>query len=193
MSKNNFLITGLPRSRTAWLSVAATGPKSICHHEPVSDHATYADFCTLLSDDRFEHVGVSDSALVLQIGRLIRDHDMRVLIVVRHPSDVGISVRRYFGDDLGSFDVEDYCQTMSQHLSRHVGDRHVRYVNYDDLRDVRKVKDALAFVMRGAAPSPLLPGLMRLNIQRDKRDVLEAVRAGHSNWHMDRSWERENA
>lgn len=192
MSKNNFLITGLPRSRTAWLSVAATGPKSICHHEPVSDHATYADFCRIFADDRFEHVGVSDSALVLQIGRLMKDVNLRVLIVVRPLEEVVASVRRYFGDDLGSFDVEEYCLQNSRHMGRFAGVRGVRFIEYRALQDVASVADALDFLMPGAK-LPLLPELMRLNIQRDKRDVLEAVSAGHSYWHLDRSWERVDA
>ena len=38
-----FLITGLPRSRTAWMAVAATDGTAVCYHEPTMHLARWDD------------------------------------------------------------------------------------------------------------------------------------------------------
>lgn len=183
-----FLITGLPRSRTAWLSVLTTTAKSICFHEPVQRCESYADFKRVFDDDRYQHVGVADSALILQIGRILNDFRPKTLIVRRNPVDCARSLRRYFGADLGSFDVENYCHTMDEHLGRYIGVRGVQFVDYEDFGKPEAIAAVLAYLLPGV-PQPKMRELMSMNVQAMKSDVLASAKKGHPNWHLDRSWE----
>jgi hypothetical protein len=184
----NFLITGLPRSRTGWLSVVASGQKSICHHEPTPHLATYDALGTVYADDRFHYVGVSDSALVQQIGRIMHDHNAKALIVRRDPEEAARAFEKYFGEDLGKFDPVLYCRTMDQHLDRYLGCDTVRFIGYDQLSDVNRLEAALTWLMPEAR-FPKLRELMHMNVQVDRAYAARLARIPHSFWHMDRSWE----
>lgn len=61
----NFFITGLPRSRTAWLSVLLSDQDSFCYHELLSNCQGISEFHKKLSNPFFNKVGNSDSGLSL--------------------------------------------------------------------------------------------------------------------------------
>jgi hypothetical protein len=52
----NFFITGLPRSRTAWLANLFTTDRTICYHEPTEPWPQ-------ILGDRYDAIGASDSTL----------------------------------------------------------------------------------------------------------------------------------
>lgn len=72
----HFLITGLPRSRTAWLAAFMSAGNCVCLHEPRNWESVFAS-------DGPKFVGISDSGLGFQLGRIMQDYDMPVLIVER--------------------------------------------------------------------------------------------------------------
>jgi len=80
-----FMITGLPRSRTAWFAVA-TGAL----HEPIA-----RDGLEAFAPDWEPRVGVSDSAAGIWLPRIIAEFEPQVLVVERPFEDVVTSLDRY--------------------------------------------------------------------------------------------------
>ena len=66
--KKNFFITGLPRSRTAWLAAYFTEGNVFCYHDGLKYLNSKEDFYDLMHnahrDYRLEMIGNSDSGLI---------------------------------------------------------------------------------------------------------------------------------
>lgn len=80
---SRFLITGLPRSRTAWWAVACSAGGRYCEHEPVSKcwHST--------------RPGIADSGLAVHLQQIVTEMKPRTLIVERPRAEVLASFREY--------------------------------------------------------------------------------------------------
>lgn len=185
-----FLICGLPRSRTAWLSVVASGPNSITWHEPTAHLLNFKALKTLWNDDRFAYVGVSDSALVMQLGRILAEIQPRTLIVERSIPDVMRSLDLYFAADIDQKKALKHCRTASAELERYREHPLTRWIDFDALGDVTEVRAALAWLAPDAR-FPKLDEMMHMNVQVDPDWVLAEARKPHTNWHLDTSWSVE--
>lgn len=60
-----FFITGLPRSRTAWMAALMTDADTFCWHEAMNGCKTRAEFYGRMCIGGYQNVGNSDSGLVL--------------------------------------------------------------------------------------------------------------------------------
>lgn len=58
-----FIITGLPRSRTAWLAALFCNGNVICFHEPVNNFSSLKEMKEFLDTLPYEYVGISDSSI----------------------------------------------------------------------------------------------------------------------------------
>lgn len=95
-----FLITGLPRSRTAWMALAAnTAPNTFCYHEPLWYLPNYDALKALWQSDSNEHVGIADHALGFQLGPILRDIRPRTVIIQRDADDVIASLGQFDKDN----------------------------------------------------------------------------------------------
>ena len=156
-----FLITGLPRSRTAWLSVAAGNDQSICWHEPTGWLDRWQDVYRKIwwgSAERY--VGISDSALGFHLPEIIRTVSPRVLIVERDIIEVEASLAR-----LG-VPRSNYCTLLGEALAyEHPS---ILRVPFHDLADSRNVVMALRHLMPEAWISlDRIESLQCMNIQTD--------------------------
>lgn len=129
----HFFITGLPRSRTGWLSVLFTYGPSICVHDVTRKHRTegairsYSE--THFRD--FEYVGFSDSGLPWIDVNPQRDFPgAPVVIVERDPTEVVESLERVGVPlDLAQSVVADGIKRIQEFEKSNY---HL-YVHYDDL------------------------------------------------------------
>ena len=92
MTAKPFLITGLPRSRTAWLSVLCSTSDSICYHEPIGGIRDVSDIEALYRSDFYKYVGISDSGLGFFLPWILENIKPRTLIVERDPLQVAASL-----------------------------------------------------------------------------------------------------
>jgi hypothetical protein len=81
MNRVPFFITGLPRSRTAWLANLFTTDRTLCFHEPLVPAAS------LLADNPAVRIGVSDSTLPLQFERLQAEFPTAHWLYVQRPRE----------------------------------------------------------------------------------------------------------
>lgn len=167
-----FLITGLPRSRTAWLSVAATTDQSLCWHEPVGWLPRWQDtFTEIWGDQTHRYVGASDSALGFHLQEIIERAAPRVLIVERALPDVEASLARLSDGPHG------YCALLKARL----GYAHpsIMRVPYHALAESRVVVQCLRHLMPEAVISQdRIRALQPLNIQADMTRFQQTLTAG---------------
>lgn len=155
-----FWITGLPRSRTAWLSIAATTGNSICHHEPgYGDYETAAALWRGLG--KYPSVGIADAGMGMIIDRILWDFSPKTLIIERPVSEVFDSFLAYNGE--ASPNLMDRLYALQSALAK-ADNALIKRISYDALTDEDVVRECLDWM--GIKPLNL-SGLMRLNIQAD--------------------------
>lgn len=88
MNKRFFFVLGLPRSRTAWLSVLLTGAHSQCSHAGTNGFATFAEYAKDLREREGDCVGDSNPFLAFYVDDLIREFpDAKLIFVHRNAED----------------------------------------------------------------------------------------------------------
>ena len=141
-----FLITGKPRSRTAWFAVA-TGAL----HEPARLPPIWTG-------------GVSDSRASLHLAEIYSRFEPRTLIIERPKFDVLTSAIRYTDGMPGDWRA---VQSMLGAMEARLAFQHpaIKRVAYDDLNDIAVVRDCLEWL--GVAEPPNLEQLMHMRIESD--------------------------
>lgn len=94
MTARPFLISGLPRSRTAWASVLCTTQNSICYHEPCVKFKKWDDLVDLYQRETPKFVGVSDSSVVFLLPWILETIQPRTVIIERNVGEVKASLDR---------------------------------------------------------------------------------------------------
>lgn len=169
-----FLITALPRSRTAWFSVLMG-----CRHEPTRDFKSFAE----LRANWPENTGFSDAALGFQLRRIVDEIGPRVLIIERDIDDVKASFLKYMADVPIRLSVlAEHLELLKSRLEDVQDHERVRRLRYESLGDVHAVKWAMSWLNPGCDKSRA-EDVMRLNIQVDRKLAVEEMSAEHNGWH----------
>lgn len=96
---SQFVITGMPRTGTAWLSVFLTYRDTVCRHDLFSADGVSAG-ARRLEQDVFGAYGVADCGVVTYLDKVqSRWPDARWVVLTRDASECRASVRRAFGFD----------------------------------------------------------------------------------------------
>jgi hypothetical protein len=169
-----FIITGLPRSRTAWLAALCnTVPEAICYHEPLATMPRWDGVVGLLRDARYRYAGASDSGLGFHLSELMAVLRPRVLIVSRGREDVAASLRAI----LPGGGVERFLAVLAGRLDPLRDDPAVMVVDFAALSRVRTVCACLRHLMPEATICPSkVEEFGRLNVQACTDQVIEAAR-----------------
>jgi hypothetical protein len=180
-AENVFFITGLPRSRTAWLANLLTAAGSFCFHDAVladgSLDGAVSVMLERLSRRPHESVGDSDSGLLFwaDLARK-RFPDSPFVIIERDPSAcLASSVRHGFSKGLWSAILQAYWQTR-----RLPG---VRIVSYDSLSDLSELEKLYSFCTRLPMDRQRARLLMHLNVQEQLNNDWATV-AGNPELHQ---------
>lgn len=95
MKAEPFLITGLPRSRTAWMAAMASNDQSICIHEPLRYVRHWQDvFETVWGLECARYAGASDHGLGFHLREILERISPRTLIIERPIAEVEASLAR---------------------------------------------------------------------------------------------------
>jgi hypothetical protein len=142
-----FLITGLPRSRTAWLSVVANVPgQSYCEHEPSLRMRCLDDLVNWYRSRSENFAGVSDSFFASALPDIMKFIPMRALIVIRPPDEVVSS--------LTNLGLNPGCLPQMMHgIGSVLGSPNVRTITFSELKNSYKVTKALNWLMPTAKVS----------------------------------------
>lgn len=92
-----FFITGLPRSRTAWLANLFTWGDSFCYHDALPDCESLGELDIMLGGLPYLEIGLSDSSLLLIWRALVRRYPTSKWVLIRRDKREALrSFRRYF-------------------------------------------------------------------------------------------------
>lgn len=98
MDKNYFFITGLPRSRTAWISNLFSHRNSYCYHELIRHADSIKEMAQLLKQRPETFVGTCDSTFPFYADQMIQEIPAcKIVIVEREPHEVFDSLLEAFG------------------------------------------------------------------------------------------------
>ena len=84
--KRFFFVIGMPRTRTAWLSVLLTHGDTFCFHEGTGGFASVEDYAKALRERSEPCVGDANPSLVFHIDFLLREFPDARFLFVRRPS-----------------------------------------------------------------------------------------------------------
>lgn len=180
-----FFICGLPRSRTAWFAVATCTQTSLCYHEITKDVSSFTELADMWAPKYGVDVGVSDSALALQAGRVLAELKPKTLIVERPVDECLKSYQRYAeaaGWPTNPDATRELFESMVGALEAIKSDPLVLSVPYDELRTRAGVAKCLQWLLPGRE-FPDLQMLMGMNIQVMPVVVEAAIKRGHNMWH----------
>lgn len=96
---NKFLITGLPRTRTAWLSALFSTDKVLCWHEPINKLGSAIAVQNMLDNIKgYAHVGISDSSIAVEADFYINYFFEHPVVIIERPkAEVIESLIRFLG------------------------------------------------------------------------------------------------
>lgn len=181
-----FFITGLPRSRTAWFSVATTTATSVCYHEPVARLQSYVELREFWAPKFGIDIGVSDSGLALYAPEILADLNPRTLIIERSLDDVIASFLAYAKhtsivvDEARSRKFAQRCLDALDRIKSHP---QVKTASFESLDDYATMLCAMRWLLPGR-DFPDLRELMRMNIQLSHREIEREVGLPHTKWHL---------
>lgn len=157
-----FFITGLPRSRTAWMAAYCSQGRTLCFHEPITQIESLHDLRRLYDSPYYDHIGISDSGLGFHIGWILEHLKPRTLIIDRPRRDVEKSLKR-----LG-FPATNQAALLERELDRWSDHPLVRTVPYALLDRGGTMERLWAHLMPGAPFDRVrFESFCDLNIQAD--------------------------
>lgn len=170
-----FLVTGLPRSRTGWFSVAASMMgNAICHHEPIRDYKRWQDCLALWTSKNYAYTGISDHSLGFHLPEILSEYRPNTLVIHRNQAAVYSSLRSI------GVHAPGYLETLTRRIGTCLRNPLVMQVDFDQLTDPCILMDCLEWLMPGARPDMRKAEMMvRMNVQADM-DMIRAdvARAG---------------
>lgn len=144
-----FFLTGLPRVRSAWLSVLLSdGDNSLCLHDALKNNTPKSLVHYLRESDR-KHAGDADSSLLLHVEEVVRlCPDAAWVLVHRDPIDSLDSYWKHFGTRYPgapqTYEGVVECFGIANKLFKRARlilpkALHVNFSDLDDVNTVRKV------------------------------------------------------
>ncbi len=133
-----FLITGLPRMRSAWLAALFSSDAVRCFHDAVH-HGGINKMLELIKNCKSPHVGLCDPAAACVYPRLALEsfQNDRIIVVRRHEEDCQLGLERWAHAPMSCWDelVENHRWFRDQ-----AGDRFL-WVEYEDLDNFGTVSE----------------------------------------------------
>lgn len=148
MSAGKFFVTGLPRSRTAWMAAFLSTGESLCMHEPSYKMSSIEDLRPILDSTFYKYIGVSDSGLGYFAPWIIENLQCRMLVIERDFPDVADSLVK-LGFDLRY--IHDYCNALMGPLLAVKAHPLVKWVHFNSLVHKRVMQDIYWWLMPGMA------------------------------------------
>ena len=173
MSAEKFLITGLPRTRAAWLSVFCTTGQSICYHEPSTQISDLSELDRIFASDFYKHVGIADSGLGFFLDWILENIKPRTLIVDRDPAEVTellvkLGVAR-----------SNYADLLHEKLMRFKSHPLVMWVPMEALQQKRVMQKVYWHLMPGEAFDEVrYEQLSKMTIEADPTKVVNQASQG---------------
>lgn len=176
MKSKPFFITGLPRSRTAWLSAFMSNGRNICYHEPIYKMRDIEDIKQFYDCEYYNHVGVSDSGLGFFVDWILDNIGAKTVIVDRDINEVEASLKQ-----LG-LPASDYLEQLYKKLQSVRNHPLVLWIPFEALSEKRVVQKIYWHLMQGESfDEARYEEFNKMNIELKVVEGIERARGGHDN------------
>lgn len=145
MLAKNFLVTGLPRSRTAWMAAFLSTGNSICFHEPLKKLSDISELPEALRSVNHSYVGASDSGAGYFLPWIMKNSPMPILIIDRDERDVTESMQSI------GYQMGNAIELLSDRLHAAKCHPDVMWVTFDSLDNNRIMQKIWWHLMPGSA------------------------------------------
>ena len=136
---NKFIITGFPRSRTAWLSALLCSENVLCLHEPINNFISLDLMKMYVDELDYEYVGISDSSIALNHFFYISYFsEYPVVIINRRKEEVANSLLKITG--LPQTKIERILNMIELGLNEIRTNCNVLEIDYNDLDNINVLK-----------------------------------------------------
>lgn len=168
-----FFVTGLPRSRTAWLANFLTCGESFCFHEAIRDADSLDDLKKMLSNSKYRYTGSSDSSLPLFADKVLKIFpDSRLVVIERDSNEVLNSLSKAFPEFTSQkIDPQKTMELMVNALKQFKSKYNPLVIQYEELNDVnvcRKLWNYLLPDIEFDYERWKLLNLLKVDIQKTK-------------------------
>lgn len=146
---HKFLITGLPRSRTAWLAALFSTDNVMCWHEPINKLGTLAAVQSMMDNLKgYSHIGISDSSIGVD-AHFYMDYffDCPIVVIQRPKQEVIESLIRFLG--ITRKESNKIADTIHEGLKYMVHVRDVMEVDFGELDNTKVVGGIWDYCTRG--------------------------------------------
>lgn len=164
--QKHFLILGLPRSRTAWLSCLFSFDDVHCHHDLTGWVSSIDEMVWTVEATPTRVSGLADSGLGLVLEEFVAkmaDPDLKILYVWRNRCDAADSLSEVSGLPIGACmaTLERYERILRDCAERFKGE----HVNCEELNDARTMKNCCHYLTGCLLPNHHFNKMRRLNVQ----------------------------
>jgi len=170
---NRFFITGLPRSRTAWLSNFFTYKDSYCFHELINYGSNYMELHHVMANRAESYIGTADCGVPFYFDDIVQLSELwRLAIVERDPIDVFNSLTAFFGtlndEQKKFFDMSlEKLEILKNRYDPHI-------IKYEDLDNITEIEHLWYHLIPGLHFDPdRYTMINRMNIQPEKKKFLD--------------------
>ena len=138
-----FLITGLPRSRTAWMAEFMTTASSVCFHEPLRKMYDVSGLSHKLMDDEHKFAGASDSGAGYFLPWILTNLQCPVVIIDRHIDEVDESMRGI------GFSIRPALELLKKEINTYGDHPNVMRVKFENLHQLTTMQKIFWHLMPG--------------------------------------------
>jgi hypothetical protein len=175
-SKRTFLIFGMPRSMTAWMSCFLTCGDVFCQHELSGKEATAKDIARSIIEQPFAASGCADPGALFVWRELIECLPNAELVYVRR--DAAISQKRLA--DVAQVDPVVLSPTYSRlrgHVADFLAETSPMVVDFCDLRHGGNLRSLWKFITGGMPlPEAHLRKMLSLHVTQNADLIRDAAR-----------------
>ena len=151
-----FLITGLPRSRTAWLANLLTTRETLCHHEGLIEARNKSEYEAMLYSDTAT-VGDANTILALPCYSEVLELTTKVVVIHRKIEEVIRSSEVFLGASL-----EGKVQVFEEQSYR-LGKIRGLHINFEDIN--QRIQEIWEYCTPEPFSRVRTNKLMQLNVQ----------------------------
>lgn len=172
-----FVITGLPRTRTAWMAALMSGERSICFHEPKNIFGSWNAFFAYATTLDYEYIGISDSSVTIDP---LFDWSIfqmaKIVMIDRNPEDVIDSYSNVM--DFSHTEAADLVLRVYDGLNQLVAKHEVMHVGYDALESIATVAAIWDYCLPGIRiPEEKIKQMQYLRVEQHIEKVLKHMQS----------------
>ena len=147
--KNNFFITGLPRSRTSWLANFFTYNDSFCFHEATRFCSSMNDLKELMQSHSASNIGNADPALLYIMDDLVKQFPSAKIVLIERELHETVDSFIDFYTSYEYKNIQEWIEELFEKMEKIKKNYQVLTVKHNDLNNMDECRKVWNFILPG--------------------------------------------